>query len=411
MAELRPFPAVRPAPDKVHLVASRSYVTYTPLKLRDKLEYNPYSFIHIINPEYREKRKTRPNSPERFKKVKKRYDEFLQEQTLIREDRPAYYIYRQLHAGHSHTGIIAAVAVDDYLQGHIRIHEQTIGPREEVFREYLDCTDFNAEPVLLTFPDYESLHELILPWTTSSPLYDFSTADRVRHQLWAVQEEAKIEAIGEFFAHVPLLYIADGHHRSASSVRLAEERRKKEHDPQAAWNYFMAYILPSRDLLIHPFHRLVTEIGHYRSEDFLRALEKDFEINKLQSGAAPDERRSFHLYLEDSWYKLSFRHPGNIHLEETDAQLLTDTVLKPLLGIEDLRHDSRVSFLGGENRIQELENLVNKGVYKAAFALYPVSIGELIALSDRHISMPPKSTYIEPKLRSGLTIFELNRAE
>lgn len=411
MANIRPFRAVRPVPDKVHLVASRSYVTYTPAKLRDKLEYNPYSFIHIINPEHGQRRKSRPNSDSRFEKVRKRYHDFIEQGVFLKEENPSYYVYRQIHHGHQHTGIIAGVAVDDYLNGNIRIHEQTLGPREEVFRRYLRITNFNAEPVLLTFEDKDSLHQLLEPWTEIRPEYDFSTTDKVRHQLWAISDEDKLNALKEFFGSIPTLYIADGHHRSASSVIFAQEKRKVQPDPKAAWNYFMAYILPSNDLLIHPFHRLLTTLESYDDKYFIEALEERFEITKLDGPSIPTQKRQFGMYLDSKWYSLCLRDPEQFSEDSTDAQLLTDTVLKPLLGIIDIRHDDRVSFIGGEDKVLELKSKVDKGWHAAAFILHPASFEDLKRVSDKHLTMPPKSTFIEPKLRSGLTIFELDDQE
>lgn len=408
MATIRPFKAVRPVPDKVHLVASRSYVSYSPYKLRDKLEYNPYSFIHIINPEFGQKKKSRPNSDKRFFKVRQRYDDFLKDGVYQKDAEASYYIYRQIHHGHQHTGVICGVSCDDYIDGKVKIHEQTLGPREEVFKKYLELTNFNAEPVLLTFEDDDSLHGLIETWTDQRPEYDFTTADKVRHQLWQIKNDAQINALSDFFKNVPHLYIADGHHRCASSVLLAQEKRKRSENPEGLWNYFMAYILPSKDLLIHPFHRLISNLGVFEDTDFLQELKENFNVEKLNGPAIPASQRQFCMYLENTWYNLSLKENYQVPAEETDAQLLTDTVLKPLLKIIDVRHDERLSFLGGEDKTLQLKDKVDKGWYAAAFVLHPVTFKELKAVSDAGLTMPPKSTYIEPKLRSGLTIFELD---
>jgi len=408
MASIRPFKAVRPVPDKVHLVATRSYVTYSPTKLRDKLDYNPYSFIHIINPEFGHRRKSRPNSDKRFIKVRQRYDAFIDEGVYQKDENPSYYVYRQIHHGHQHTGVICGVACDDYIDGKVKIHEQTLGPREEIFKKYLEMTHFNAEPVLLTFPDEDKLHNLLQPWTEQRPVYDFSTADKVRHQLWQIDEESKLQSLKHFFAGIPELYIADGHHRCASSVLLAQEKRKRHENQDGLWNFFMAYILPSKDLLIHPFHRLISNLGVYKVADFLAELNHGFEVIKLDGPAVPAAQRQFCMYLESNWYNLSLKNAVDVPVEETDSQLLTDTVLKPLLQILDIRHDERLSFIGGEDKALELKAKVDKGWYAAAFILHPVTFDELKAVSDAGLTMPPKSTYIEPKLRSGLTIFELD---
>lgn len=410
MARIRPFRAVRPTADKVHLVASRSYVTYTPAKLKDKLDYNPYSFIHIINPEHRQRRKSRPNSDKRFHKVREKYHQFMDEGVFFKDEKPSFYIYRQIHHGHSHTGIISGVAVDDYLQGDICIHEQTLGPREEVFRRYLDITGFNAEPVLLTYEEEDdALDRILEPWMEAVPLYDFSTTDKARHQLWRLDEEHQINKLTEFFSEVKKLYIADGHHRSASSVLLAQEKREKGESPTALWNYMMAYILPSHDLLMHPFHRLVRTLEMFDEGGFIEALREHFIVELMDGPAIPSQRRQFCLYLDGRWYNAMLKKGSNVfNDEETDAQMLTDVILKPLLDIIDIRHDDRVDFVGGEDKILELKSKVDRGWFAAGFILHPANFEDMKRVCDAGQTMPPKSTYIEPKLRSGLTIFELN---
>jgi uncharacterized protein (DUF1015 family) len=406
MANLRPFKAARPVPDKVHLVASRSYVSYSRVKLRDKLEYNPYSFIHIINPEFGQKSISKPNTRARFRKVRERYESFLREGIFLREEQACFYLYRQWHDKYSHTGIIAGVSADDYLEGHVKIHEHSLAARESMFKEYLDETNFNAEPVLLTFKDSGNFHELLRPVMLEQALYDFTTADKVRHQLWKIELPERISQIQDYFKLVPNLYIGDGHHRCASSVLLASDRKSKGIDDAAG--YFMSYLVPSSDISIHPFHRLVTDLGTYSEKSFLEKLQSHFDVKLCSKMSLPVARRHFSLYLEGHWYSLDLsaeKTPENL----TDAQVLTDLILAPLLQIVDLRHDQRISFLGGSDRAMEAQSLVDKGQFKAAFLLFPVSPDELMAVSDRNEMMPPKSTWVQPKLRSGLTIYELDR--
>jgi len=406
MANLQPFKAARPVADKVHLVATRSYVSYSASKLRDKLEYNPYSFIHIINPEFGKKIKSKPNTRERFKMVRERYEGFFSEGIFIRDKEDSFYIYRQLHESYSHTGIIAGVSVDDYLAGHVKIHEHTLAARESMFKDYLNETDFNAEPVLLTFPDDGSFHAMLNPELSKATLNDFSTADRVRHQLWKISEPNIIAGIQRYFQKVPNLYIGDGHHRCASSVMLAKERRAK--GITGASDYFMSYLLPESDISIHPFHRLIKELGNYTELSFIDALIKRFDLKAFSMMEIPEKRRQFSLYLNNRWYGIDMTQM-NIPENLTDAQVLTDYILAPILQIEDLRNDQRISFLGGADNALVAQQMVDKHQYKAAFLLYPVLPSELMAVSDRNEMMPPKSTWVEPKLRSGLTIYELDR--
>lgn len=406
MAKLRPFKAARPVADKVHLVATRSYVNYSATKLRAKLEYNPYSFIHIINPEFGKKIKSKPNTRERFRMVRERYERFFTEGIFIREQEDSFYIYRQLHESYSHTGIIAGVSVDDYMEGHVKIHEHTLAARESMFKEYLDETDFNAEPVLLTFPDNGSFHDLLNPELSKPTLNDFSTTDRVRHQLWKISDPQIISSIQAFFQEVPNLYIGDGHHRCASSVLLAKERRAK--GITGASDYFMSYLVPEGDISIHPFHRLIKDLGNYTELSFLDALIKRFDLKAYSMMEIPAKRRQFSIYLNYRWYGIDMSDM-NIPQHLTDAQVLTDYILAPILNITDLRNDQRISFLGGSDNALLAKQMVDKDQYKAAFILFPVLPAELMAVSDRNEMMPPKSTWVEPKLRSGLTIYELDR--
>lgn len=405
MATIKPFRAVRPVPDKVHLVASRSYVSYSAPRLRDKLNGNPYTFIHIIHPEHGQKIRSKPNSVQRFRKVKERYRRFIAEGILLRESEPRFYLYRQLHEAHSHTGVIAAVSVRDYMEGHVKIHEHTLEKRERVFKEYLDITDFNAEPVLLTFRDENRFHDLVRHCLTERPLYDFTSPDRVRHQLWTVNNVEDESHIDAFFAGLDSLYIADGHHRCASSVLLAKERQAV--DGTHASGYFMAYLVPSADLVIHPFHRLIAGLSKEETDRVIRELASICELKPYIGLEAPKHRRAFGVYAGERWLMADFSQ-CNVDSTLTDAALLTEKVLQPILGIRDLRNDPRISFSGGGDKITFVQEEVNKGNCQLAFTLFPVSCEELMAVSDRGEIMPPKSTWVEPKLRSGLTIYELS---
>jgi uncharacterized protein (DUF1015 family) len=404
MAIIKPFRAVRPVADKVHLVASRSDMSYSSQTVRDELEHNPYTFIHIVHPEHGKKFRSKPNSAERFHEVKERYNRFLQEGTLIREDAPRFYLYRQIHDAHSHTGIIAAVSAQEYIDGHVKVHEHTLEKREHVFKEYLDITNFNAEPVLLTFRDEYRFHDLIRNCLLEKPVYDFTSTDHVRHQLWTVNNPEEESNIYSFFGGIDSLYIADGHHRCASSVLLAKERNSTK--GENASGYFMAYLVPSADLLIQPFHRLVAGLTQQESEKLLHDLSAVCELRPCIGMEAPRHRRSIGVFVGDRWLMADFSKCG-IDENLTDAALLTEMILSPLLGIQDLRNDPRISFSGGSNKIPHVEAEVRAGKFQIAFTLFPVACDELMAVSDRGEIMPPKSTWVEPKLCAGLTIYEL----
>ncbi len=405
MAVVKPFAAVRPAADKVHLVASRSYVSYTKPQLRSKLYENPYSFLHIIHPDMgSHKLHKTANLEDRFLMVKKKYAEFLKEDILVKDEVPGYYIYRQIKNGHPFTGIIASVSVKDYQEGKIKIHEQTLSKREETFTKYLDITDINAEPVLLMSQRSIELEKLFADYLSEKPEYDFTTTNRDRHQLWLIQKKEDIEKVTKIYAGMDALYIADGHHRSASSASLCEKRNKNNHQPDAPWNYFLAYILDENTVRIYEFNRLVKDLNGMSKEAFLKALEKDFYINECPPLYKPIQKGEFVVYLEKEWYCLTIK----VHTQELDAQVLSDKILSPILGIHDLRKDKRVSFIDGPKGLEGLKQAVDKDKFAVGFGLFPVSFSELKSIADQNGTMPPKSTWVEPKLRSGLVVYELS---
>lgn len=405
MANIRPFRAIRPVEDKVHLVASRSYVTYSERELREKLEYNPFSFIHIIHPDYNADRPSEPGTPERFMKVRLRFDDFMNEEVIRRDDKPGFYIYRQFSDRIDSIGIISAVHSDDYRNGHIRVHEQTLSQREALFAEYLDATNFNAEPILLCHEDLPDLNAFYQEVMERRPDYNFTTTDRMQHQLWYISDDAEIAAIQRFFAEMKALYIADGHHRSASSVLLSDRRREGNKDaPEMASDYFMALTLPASALVIHGYHRLIRDLGGLSAEAFLLELKKVAKVTAMREREQLPAVGCINLYLEGRWYRLDFSE--QIHLELPDAEWLTQKVLAPILGIEDLRNDPRIAFEPETTGIDEMTSMVDDGRFAAAFLLHPVPFDQLRRISDLGQTMPPKSTWIEPKLRSGLTIYE-----
>ncbi|MFZ6052597.1 DUF1015 domain-containing protein [Halocola ammonii] len=412
MAKIIPFSAVRPARDKVHLVASRSYVSYTPEKLHDKLSSNPYTFIHIINPDFGTDEFTEPASYDRFVKVKDRYREFQQKGILEKDTKPALYIYRQIKEGHEYIGIICGVSIDDYLDGSIKVHEHTLTEREEMFKEYLDVTNFNAEPVLLTYPDSEEIEEITRHYLQKRPEYDFTTTNEVRHSLWLIEDPEHISSVEIGFANIPHLYIADGHHRSASSVLLGQKRRDEQNNKEVELlsDYFMACILPESRLQIYEFNRLVRDLGEHTPESFLETLEESFTIHSLRKAHEPERIHDFTLYLDGKWYLLQTKSDkiADSIIGRLDPQLLSDLVLDPILGIKDAKTDKRVSFSGGKTNLEEIKECVDRGDFAAAFILHPVTVSQLKDVADNGLIMPPKSTWIEPKLRSGLTIFELD---
>lgn len=403
---------MRPPRDKVHLVASRSYVSYKPGQLKRKLTENPYSFIHIINPEFGSRARTKRNSPERFKLVREKYQEFVDKGYLFQEDQEAFYIYRQSNADQSFTGIVCGVDIREYLEGKIKIHEHTLTSRVQTFTNYLDICDFNAEPVLLTFPHEEvDFQNLIADILKERAEYDFTTTNMNRHEVWTIKDPDSIQSIQSAFDSLHQLYIADGHHRMASSVNLGENRKARN-----SWtedhicNYALAMLIPDNLLSIQPFHRILQLKDEIDEAALIDSLEESFEVNACGNCFLPPRPHQFGMRLKSGWYILKFKGEitGNRVIDRLDPVVLTNQILEPLFQIFDQKTDERISFIPGNGPIESFEKAIDNGFFSVLFTLYPVSPEELFAVSDAGEVMPPKSTYIEPKLRSGLTMMKLS---
>jgi uncharacterized protein (DUF1015 family) len=402
MAEVFPFQAVRPTRDKVHLVASRSYVSYTPKQLRSKLMENPFSFLHIIHPDMSATKLHKAgNLDDRFKMVRAKYEKFISEEILLREEKPCFYIYQQIKNNHAFIGIVAAVSIEDYRQGKIKIHEQTLSKREQTFVNYLDITNINAEPVLLMSQKDDGISSLLNHYRHTRPEYDFTATNRVRHMVWVVDHEEHIQQIRAAYSKMEALYVADGHHRSSSSARLYEMRGCRPDDPSAQC---LAYILQEDNVKIYPWHRVVHDLNQLEPAAFMAQLEQHYRIEALPHATDP-ESGSFVMYLRKKWYALWPLQASPL----LDTQLLTDTILTPILGIKDLRKDKRIHFLEGPRGAEGLRHSVDKSKEGVGFLLHTTEVADIKKIADAQLTMPPKSTWVEPKLRSGLLVYELSR--
>lgn len=409
MAKILPFRAIRPTRDKVHLVAARPFYSYKQNVLEAKLEDNPFTFLHIINPEFGSDATTKGNTPSRFELVSKRYSEFLEKGILFQDEKPILYIYRQSKPGHVFTGVICGASVDEYLNDSIKKHEATLTSREQMFTDYLDIVGYNAEPVLLAHKSSQEIEDLLNLFTTARPEYEFTTTDLITHELWKLTP-TETGLIQEAFGKINELYIADGHHRSASSVRLAQQRKEKG-STFTNEKAFLAYIIDESQLDILEFNRLVKTKNGLSSEEILSAISESFEIEAISERQKPSKNHQFALCLDNSWYLLTCKpeiiddsHP----VKCLDAEILTQFVLSPILGIHDLKSDDNVSFMSGAESIEKLEEKVTSGKYKMAFVLFPATMDQVKRVADQQLIMPPKSTWVEPKLRSGLTIYNIN---
>lgn len=407
MAHIIPFKAVRPTRDKVNLVASRSYQTYTQAEREARLDYNPFSFLHIVNPGY--KYHLELKGEDRYKLVRNRYLEFKEDDIFIQDKHSAYYVYKIVNReGDIFNGIVAAASIEDYKKDVIKKHEDTIEYRENVFKEYLKTVGFNAEPVLLTYPDNDTISKLILEKQQERAEFEFTTTYRDTHYLWIIEDAEKIEILKSEFSKIKRLYIADGHHRSASSVLLSDEL--KGNNKSESYNYFMSYLIPESELLIHEYNRLVKDLNGKSKEAFLIELDAMFRIeNRGKTLYKPSNKHHFSMYLDGEFYSLYLRKDNyaiNNALDALDTQILFKTILQPILGINDMRNEQRLDYSHGKSDLLTIKTKVDSGEFKVGFGLVPITINELKSIADEHLIMPPKSTFIEPKLRSGVTIYE-----
>lgn len=415
MAKIKPFKAVRPAPDKVALVTCRTYDDYSSAELAAWLDFNPYSFLHVIHPAYANAQKV--SLEKRFKAVANKYQDFKQEQILIEEEHPVFYLYEIQSKGQTFTGIIAGTSVKDYQNNVIKKHEDTLQYRVELFKDYLHQTNFNTEPVLITYPDSVEINTFIALRKQSKPVYEYSTTNKEKHTLWKIDTQSEVDWLQEHFENIPNLYIADGHHRSASAELLYEQDK---HLGNENLNYFMSFLIAESNVKIYEFNRLIRDLNGLSKDAFIKKLSEHFVIvAKNQEIWKPQNKFEFGMYLDGSFYALFYKHQntelsnraesrlGESILDNLDAQILYDKVLFPLLGIEDLRNDERIDYIPGKQSISVIKDLIDEGEFEVGFMLYPSDINEIKALADNNLIMPPKSTYIEPKFRSGLVVYEL----
>jgi uncharacterized protein (DUF1015 family) len=411
MANIIPFRAIRPHRNKVSLVGSRSYINYSKKDFNEKLAANPYTFLHVITPAYGLNDYSDKSTVERYREVRSRFEEFNDNGIFLRDKKPQFYVYQQVKLGHSFTGIIAGVSIEDFNSGHVKKHELTLSKRESTFAQYLKETKINAEPVLLTYKHQDKIDEIIKRHTEKRPEYEFSTTDKTIHNLWLIEDDKEIEQTVKAFGKVPDMYIADGHHRCASSARLSDNLRGYYGSEFGeAYDYFMAYLISDHQLNILPFNRLVSGMNDLSTEEIISKISVNYSVEKLPKKCRPAKKHHIHMFVDDCWYKLNLNTnliDENDTISQLDSHQLSETILGPILGIEDIKTDSRMHFYAGDKGLKGMEKMVKKGKADIAFALYPVEVDQLIDISDQGLIMPPKSTWIEPKLRSGLTIYSI----
>lgn len=406
MAKIIPFKAVRPTRDKVCLVSCRSYEEYVTAELAAQLDFNPLSFLHVLKPAYTNQETV--SFEKRYRQVNQKYQDFKTEKILVKDKKPALYIHKIITNKHSFTGIIVGTSIDDYHNNKIKKHEETIAFRVQLLKDYMKFSEFNSEPVLMTYPDNKTLENWIFNRTQKLADFEFSSTKKEVNYLWKIDDALEINWIQNIFEKIDKLYIADGHHRSAAAALLSEENENSEN---IAKDYLLSYLISENNVKVYEFNRLVKDLNGFEKEIFIKELTKNFSVENLkQQPFQPTEKHQFGMYLDNEFYSLILRKEKIVFktaLESLDTQILYETVLLPLLAIKDLRDDERIEYVSGKQSILELKKIIDEGEFEVGFILFPSNINEIKALADADLIMPPKSTYIEPKFRSGIVIYEL----
>lgn len=414
MAKIKPFKGIRPPKQYVEEVESRPYDVLDSEEARVEAGDNEKSLYHIIKPEIDFEPGTSEYDPRVYEKAAENFKKFQDKGWLVQDDKDNYYIYAQTMNGKTQYGLVVCAFVDDYLNGVIKKHELTRRDKEEDRMKHVRVNNANIEPVFFAYPDNTVLNDVIMKYAQTEPEYDFiAPIDGFRHQFWIISDSKDIEVVTEEFAKMPALYIADGHHRSAAAALVGAEKAKQnpDHKGTEEYNYFMAVCFQASQLTILDYNRVVKDLNGLSSEEFLKALSKNFDV--VEKGAdiyKPDHLHNFSLYLDNKWYSLTAKQ-GTFDDKDPigvlDVDISSRLILDEILGIKDLRSDKCIDFVGGLRGLEELKRRVDSGEMRMALALYPVTMQQIMDIADSGKIMPPKATWFEPKLRSGLIIHKL----
>jgi uncharacterized protein (DUF1015 family) len=414
MAKIKPFRGVRPPKKYVEEVASRPYDVLSSEEARTEAYGNEKSLYHIIKPEIDFPAGKDEHDADVYDKAVENFKQFQEKGWLVQDDKENYYVYAQTMNGRTQYGLVVGSYVEDYLNGVIKKHELTRKDKEEDRMKHVRINDANIEPVFFAYPDNAALDAIVQEVIKQTPAYDFVSSDQIGHHFWVIDDEATIQKITALFAEMPALYIADGHHRSAAAALVGAEKAKQNphHTGKEEYNYFMAVCFPANQLKIMDYNRVVKDLNGLSPAEFLNALSADFHItDKGEEIYHPERLHNFSLYIGGHWYSLDAK-PGTFDDSDPigvlDVTISSNLILDKLLEMKDLRTDKRIDFVGGLRGLEELKRRVDNGEMAAALALYPVSMKQLIDIADTGNIMPPKTTWFEPKLRSGLVIHKLS---
>jgi len=414
MAIFKPFRGYRPPKEIVKDLASRPYDVLNSVEAREEAGDNKYSFLRVVKPEVELPEGIDPYSQQLYDKARENFQRFIQDGYLVRDKKPNFYVYAQSWGEKTQYGIVGCAGVEDYMNDIIKKHELTRPDKEEDRMKHVRITNANAEPVFFTYHKEKAIDAIVEKAIQAPPVYDFEADDGFGHHFWVIEDDALIGELEKLFAGVDYFYVADGHHRTAAAALVGNEKKKNNpnHTGNEPYNFFMAVVFPDDQLTIIDYNRVVKDLNGLSKEEFLAKLEKDFEVEKKGTAEyKPAELHEMSMYLEGEWYGMKARshtYDDNDPIGVLDVTILSNTLLEPLFDIRNLRTDKRIDFVGGIRGLGELKRRVDSGEMKVAFALYPVSMKQLTDIADTGNIMPPKTTWFEPKLRSGLVVNSLD---
>jgi uncharacterized protein (DUF1015 family) len=413
MAILKAFKGIRPVKDKVKQIASRPYDVLNSEEARIEADGNEFSFLHVVKPEIDLPVDVDHYSPQVYEKGKENFVKMLKDGLFFQDEKNCLYIYAQTMNGKRQVGLVGCVGVEDYMNNIIKKHEMTRADKEEDRKNHIRVSNINAEPVFFAYPDVPELDKIVNDVIKQESEYDFTSSDSVRHSFWVIKDDDTIKKITSLFAKIPYTYVADGHHRTAAAALVGNEKKKQNpnHIGTEDYNFFLAVHFPASQLTIFDYNRVVKDLNGLSEDEFLKKLAENFTVEqKGENEHRPGKLHNFGLYLNKKWYSLNAKQGTfneNDPIDVLDVTILYKRVLQPILNIVDLRTDKRIDFVGGIRGLGELKKRVDSGEMKAAFALYPVSMKQLMDIADTGNIMPPKTTWFEPKLRSGLIVHSL----
>lgn len=412
MALYRAFQAFRPEKSKQALIPALPYDVMNSDEAKEMVKDNPYSFLHIDKAEIDLPKGTDIYSDEVYRKAKENLENLEKTGALIQDKKPCFYIYRQIMNGRSQTGIVGCASIDDYMNNVIKKHENTREEKEQDRIRHVDTLSAQTGPIFLAYRSKKEINDIVSRvMEQDKPLYDFTAVDGITHTVWKIAEKSDVENIKKAFENIGEIYIADGHHRAASAVKVGLKRRKENpgYDGTEEFNYFLSVLFPDDQLMIMDYNRSVRDLNGLTEDEFMKKIEEYFDIESLEEAKHPDKKGKVSMYLSGKWYMLTAKEELlNITdpVLSLDVSLLQNYLLEPVLGIKDPRTDERIDFIGGIRGLKELEKRAESDM-KVSFAMYPTSIGELFDVADAGLLMPPKSTWFEPKLRSGIFIHRI----